>query len=126
MKKIPPVLLLVALGGCGGGNQQAPLAGGKSPSHWLDALKSPDPQLRKTAATKLGNVGALEPRAVPALINALNDTDAAVRAEAILALVKFGPDARDAVAPLIELQQRDESEHVRGYAAKALAKLKAN
>lgn len=125
MKRIAPLFLVVLSSGCSG-SSQPPLAGGKPPSHWLEALKSSDSQLRKTAAAKLGNAGAVEPLAVAALIKALNDTDASVRAEAILALVKFGPEARAAVAPLAELQQKDESEQVRGYAAKALAKLKAN
>lgn len=113
--------LAALLSGCG---RSAPTqAGGKSVRHWVEALQSPDARLRKEAAFKLGNVGAADPAALPALVGALKDRDAAVRREAVLALLKFGPAAREAVPPLTELRERDRDPKVRSCAAKALEKL---
>ncbi len=55
---------------------------------------------------------------------ALSDGDAAVRREAILALLKFGPTAATAIPALADMQQRDRDAQVRQYAAKAVAKLR--
>src|SRR5262245_60009061 len=82
------------------------LGGGKPASHWVGALQGPDPKVRKQAALKLGNIGASDPRALPALIGALKDTDAGVRREAIVALVKCGPGALEAIPALADLRQR--------------------
>lgn len=117
-------LPLVFLTGC----SKAPLptlAGGKPVRNWVDSLQnSPDAKQRKEAAFKLGNVGPSDPAAFPALLSALKDRDAAVRSEAILALVKFGPASLEAVPTLTELRDRDEDPKVRTYAAKALEKLR--
>ena len=99
------------------------LAGGKPVSHWVEALKGPDAKLRKTAVTKLGNVGPADEVVLPALLGALEDTDAAVRREAILALMKYGPGAREAVPRLVDLKRRDRDAQVRSYAARAVEKL---
>ena len=99
------------------------LAGGRPVSHWVEALKSPDAKQRKTAVTKLGNVGPADEAVLPALLGALNDADAAVRREAILALMKYGPGAREAVPRLTDLRQSDRDAQVRTLAAKALEKL---
>jgi HEAT repeat protein len=113
--------LVVLLSGCG---PSAPTqAGGKPVRHWVEALQSPDARLRREAAFKLGNVGAADPTALPALVGALKDRDATVRREAVLALLKLGPAAREAVPTLIDLREHDRDLKVRGYAAKALEKL---
>jgi HEAT repeat protein len=98
-------------------------AGGKPIDHWLNALNAPDPNMRKTAATKLGNVGPADPAVFPALHAALKDHDAGVRREVILALVKIGPAAKEAAPALADLYQRDPDAKVREFASKALAKL---
>jgi HEAT repeat protein len=58
------------------------------------------------------------------LIGALKDADAGVRCEAILALLKYGPAAKEVIPPLTEVQEKDHDAKVRAYAAKALEKLK--
>ncbi len=108
---------------CGCGKSEPPLSGGKPVSHWIEALKGPDPKQRKTAAFKLGNVGTIDPTVLPALSKALQDADAGVRCEAILALVKCVPEAKKAIPDLTELQKKDRDAKVRDYAAKALEKL---
>jgi HEAT repeat protein len=122
MRMLFVAALFAAFAGC---SQPPPtLSGGKTVSHWAETLKnSPNAKGRKEAAFKLGNVGSTDPAAFPALIGALKDTDAGVRREAILALVKFGPDAREAVPVLTELRQHDRDPKAREYAAKALEKL---
>jgi HEAT repeat protein len=117
-------LLLLGAMCCGGcGKKPATLAGGKPVRYWIEALQKGDTRLRKQAAFKLGNVGPADTEALPALIAALKDRDAVVRAEAILALVKCGPTAGQAVPILQDLQERDPDAQVRRYAAKAVQKL---
>jgi HEAT repeat protein len=67
----------------------------------------------------LGNVGAVDAAVVPALIAAAKDRDARVRRAAIVALLRIGPKASQAVVVLEEAAQ-DEDAKVREYAAKAL------
>ena len=47
-----------------------------------------------------------------------------MRREAILALMKFGPGAKQAIPALKEMERKDSDEQVRAFAAKALNKLK--
>jgi HEAT repeat protein len=115
----------VVLLACGCGKAPPPLAGGKPVSYWVEALHGHDAQARKKAAAKLGNVGPADPAVLPALTAALHDGDPAVRREAILALLKCGPEARGAAGALAEVRQRDRDPQVRTYAAKALAKIRA-
>jgi HEAT repeat protein len=96
------------------------LAGGRPVGFWIEALQGPDAQLRKKAAFKLGNVGPADPAAFPALLAALSDRDASVRCEVILALAKFGAEAREAVPALVEVQRRDRDARVRLYAGRAV------
>lgn len=119
MRRILLIILLIALSGCG--KTQPRMAGGK----WAESLRSPDATVRKRAAFTLGNIGWSDPAVLPALIAALNDTDAGVRCEAILALLKYGPGAREALARLEEIQQWDRNAQVRRYAARAVKKLRS-
>jgi HEAT repeat protein len=63
-----------------------------------------DPRVRRYLALALGNVG--DPRAVPALLEALADDDPETRIYAIWALGSLGDER--AVAPLLELAQHDD------------------
>jgi HEAT repeat protein len=91
--------------------------------YWIEAVHAPDAKVRKKAAFTLGNLATVDPAALPALRGALADADAAVRCEAILALLKCGPAAAEAVPTLIEIRQRDPNAQVRRFAAKAIEKL---
>ena len=116
-------VLVVMLSGCG--QADPPLSGGKPVSHWLAALQDPDPKCRQKAVTKLGNVGATDAAVYPALVEALKDADASVRREAILALMKCGDHAKEAIPLLTDVQRQDRDSQVRAFAAKALEKLQA-
>ncbi len=120
------LLILVILGiatiGCNGKTEPI-LTGGKPIDEWVRALSAPDAKLRKKAAAELGNVGASNPAVVPALREALKDKNADVRCEAILALVKSGSGAGDAVESLEAIGWQDRDPKVRSYAVKALERL---
>jgi HEAT repeat protein len=119
--KIRAVIAALVAGVLIGGCSKAPLK--MTGPKWEDALHAPDAKLRKKAAFKLGNIGRTDPAVVPSLIDALNDADAGVRCETILSLVKIGPEAKKAIPQLAEVEQHDNDERVRTYAAKALDKL---
>ena len=107
--------------GCG--QSRPTMVGGKPVQEWMQALQDPNPKTRKKAATKLGNAGAVDSTVIPALVGALKDRDAGVRAEAVLALLRIGPAAREAFPTLREMARTDKDARVRAYAAKALEKL---
>jgi HEAT repeat protein len=111
------ITALILVSGCG--KAKPAMAGAK----WAEALHDSDPKQRKRAAFTLGNIGPSDPAGLPALIGALEDKDAGVRREAILALVKFGLEAKSAVPMLAKLRQNDRDAQVRKYAGMALEKL---
>jgi HEAT repeat protein len=115
--------LTTALLGCG--KSEPALSGGKPVSYWVDALRAPDPRVRKEAAFKLGNAGPIEPTVYPAVVAALGDADAQVRVEVVKSLVKFGPAAKEAVPTLTELQQKDPDARVRTLAGRAIDLLRS-
>ena len=119
MRLIAAAVLAVLLAGCGKGT--GPM-GGKPVSHWAEALRDPDATVRKKAVFKLGNIGSAE--AWPAVLGALKDVDPHVRAEAVQAVLKFGPQATDAMRALTELEKNDEDSQVRSLAGQALDKLR--
>src|ERR1051326_8900528 len=87
-------------------------------------LGSLDPILPSVkAAFTLGNIGSSDPSVVPALLEALKDSDASVRREAILALVKCGNDASEAIPILTQMREHDPDQDVRQHATKALKRL---
>ena len=110
-------IFLISVSGCGGAPPA--MAGGK----WAEALRNPAARVRKQAAFTLGNIGPSDPAVLPALIGALKDRDSAVRCEAILALVKFGPVAGEARPALLTIRQHDRDALARSFAARALEKL---
>jgi HEAT repeat protein len=79
----------------------------------LAALRAEDFQLRASAAEALGLIHAEPARVVPALVAALKDPTDAVKLEASGALTNFGPNAKEAVRPLLDLLNRPTSAQVR-------------
>src|SRR5215475_7338731 len=72
----------------------------------LSDLKSKDPDVRRTAATELGKLGAEAKPAVDALVRALKDEDVFVRRFSAQALGEIGPEAGGAV-PALSAALRD-------------------
>jgi HEAT repeat protein len=123
MRHFVVVTLGIALiAGCGR-DKQPVMSHGQPVSHWVEALKDPDPGKRKQAVRALGHVGAADSATIPAVTDALKDSNARVRAEAALALLNIGPPAKDAV-PDLEKAQNDKDATVRCYAQKALERIR--
>ena len=95
MKRLIPFLLIATLVvGC----SERPVStakyfAGEPVAHWRAEIKSLDAKKRQHAADVLGNVGPIDPGAIPALTAALKDKDAKVRLAAVLALSKIGSPA---------------------------------
>jgi hypothetical protein len=115
------ILLALVLAGCA--KPETPLAGGKPVSYWLVNMTDADAGLREKATIKLGNVSNTDAEVLPALIQALGDTEPAVRRAAILALMKYGPGADEALPPLTDMREKDRDVEVRSFAGKAVEKL---
>jgi HEAT repeat protein len=113
---------MLLLAGCAS-HSEPTLAHGQPTEHWVQALKDPDPRVRKRAADVLGNVCATEPAAVAALSVAVTDRDRNVREAVVQALVKVGPAAKDAEGALT-VASRDSDARVRSLAAKGLERLR--
>lgn len=107
--------------GCGKSPELLSVSG-KPIEFWLDALKAAntDAKQRLKAVHALSNVGRAHPKAIPALIEALEQTDPAVRGEVVLALLKIGPSAKEALAALDRVSQSDKDTQVRGFAEMAI------
>lgn len=87
----------------------------------LVALKDPEPGVRKVAASSFRSMEAAPRGAVAALVAALRDPSAEVRAEAAFGLMGFhSPPAREAVPALSAAFGQDPDRQVRINAARAL------
>jgi HEAT repeat protein len=105
--------------------QPPTVSGGKPVAHWLAAVNDPDARLRKAAVFKLGNIGPADAAAFPAVVAALGDREPAVQRAAIVALLKFGDQAKEAAPTLRAMHEHDPDAHVRDDAGRALANLRA-
>jgi HEAT repeat protein len=112
-------MLVAALAAAGCGGTPTTTVHGRPAGYWLERLQSADAAGRRQAVKVLSGAAA-DPAVLPALMRALGDEDAAVRAETVLALLKLGPGARDAV-PALQQCSQDADPVVRDYAQKALA-----
>ncbi len=89
----------------------------------LARLRDSDEQRRFTGVQGLADLGA---RAVPSLVQVLEESDAELRYWAVAALEQIGPDAAAAVAALAgRMAAEDEREDTRIFAAHALARIGA-
>jgi len=88
---------------------------------WAEALASEQPGLRDGAAKALGELARSSPSAVDALMTALGDARAPVRASAVDGLALAGPAAHQALPELIRLENTDDSEQVRRKALELAA-----
>lgn len=71
--------------------------------HLIQAVRSPDPEVRHHAVETLSRIGPEAGEAVPDLVRALNDQDPLVRKTAARALGQIGPSAAEAVPALLRL-----------------------
>src|SRR5262249_43559124 len=83
-----------------------PIVQGRKLSEWVKELKSWDSQARGKAAAAIGQLGPRAASAVPALIEALKDSDAQVRVEVSVALANIGPAAVPALREALKSENR--------------------
>jgi HEAT repeat protein len=96
------------------------LAGGREVKSWVAAISDPNPKVRRQAVLKLGNVGDADPTVAEALTRALGDSDALVRHDAVLAVVKLRKPGSAIKDRLETMSRGDKDGRVRDVATKAL------
>ncbi len=95
---------------------------GRRLSSWVADLKGAAPYTRNAAAYAISGMGPAATDAVPALIEALKDPEAAVRFPVCIALREIGPNAKAAVPALTEALD-DRNDDVAAMARKALIRI---
>jgi HEAT repeat protein len=126
MKKIMAVAIFCLVhAGASGCSDEEPkfLAGGREVTSWVAALKDPNPQVRRQAVMKLGNVGDADPAAAEALTEALRDADVHVRRAAVFAVVKLKEPGEEITTQLDAMSRTDSNPGIREVATSALEKL---
>jgi HEAT repeat protein len=117
MRKQISLILLLCLLACAGCSKK------KSTDQLIEDLKSEQEHDRVVAVRLLPERKADAEKVVPALIEALKDTEGDVRWGAAIGLGYFGEQANEAVAALQEAQQRDPDARVREAAGVALSRI---
>ena len=97
------------------------LAGGREVRSWLADLHDPKPTVRRQAVLKLGNVGDADPGVADGLAEALRDTDAVVRRDAVRAAAKLKNPNEAIMAQLKVMSESDRDSLARDYAQRAIA-----
>jgi HEAT repeat protein len=113
-------LFLTTVAGCAREERGPILAGGREVKSWVADLHDREPQVRRQAVLKLGNVGDSDPAAAVALAEALRDPDILVRRDAVLAVAKLTKPGEGILSQLKVLSEQDRDPTVRDYARKAL------
>jgi HEAT repeat protein len=92
-----------------------------SPEYRIAALQSPDLDLRRRSATLLGQYKEAATQAIPALVEALNTSDATLQTNAARSLALMGPSA---LPPLLRVL-REAPPAVRLSAVRGLGQMRA-
>ncbi len=88
-------------------------------------LREPGDASRRSAARRVGELGARAREAVPALAALLDEADAELRRDAVFALARIGPDAAETAEAVAGLLGKDVDSRVRANAAWCLEAVKA-
>jgi HEAT repeat protein len=97
-----------------------PESDGRPLSEWVADLKALSPQTRNAAAYEIAGLGPAAAAAVPALIEALADSQPAVRFPVTVALREIGPAAKAAVPALKKVYEEDINDEVASSARRAI------
>jgi HEAT repeat protein len=100
-----------------------PISNGRTLSQWIMDLKAPAPQTRNAAAYEIAGMGPAAVRAVPALIEALDDPSPVVRFPATVALLEIGPEAKAAVPRLQQMIEEEVNDEIAASARRALKRI---
>ena len=121
------LICLAALGttSCSRAPKGPLLAGGREVKSWVEALKDRDPARRRVAVLKLGNVGDADPTVADGLATAIQDLDAQVRRDAVLAAAKLKSPGEPIMTQLRTMSEVDPDLRARDLARRAVARLTA-
>jgi HEAT repeat protein len=97
-----------------------PVSGGRTLTQWIADLKAQAPQTRNAAAYEIAGMGPEAVRAVPALIEALDDPSPVVRFPVTVALGEIGPGAKAAVPRLQQMLAEEINDEIAASARRAL------
>jgi HEAT repeat protein len=100
-----------------------PVSHGQTLSEWIKDLKAPAPQSRNAAAYEIAGMGPEAVRAVPALIEALDDPSPVVRFPVTVALGEIGPGAKAAVPRLLQMMEEEINDEIAASARRALKRI---
>jgi HEAT repeat protein len=130
LKRIPGLLALVMSIGISAAMAQArpvkvkePVSNGRTLSQWIGDLKAAAPQTRNAAAYEIAGMGPDAVRAVPALIEALDDPSPVVRFPVTVALLEIGPAAKAAVPRLQQMMEEEINDEIAASARRALKRI---
>lgn len=97
---------------------------GRRLSEWVKDLKAQAPQVRNAAAYEISGLGPSAAPAVPALIEALDDSEPSVRFPVTVALGEIGSAASAAVPRLKQMMDEERNDEVAAAAKRAIRKIK--
>ena len=97
-----------------------PISHGRTLSQCIIDLKALAPQSRNAAAYEIAGMGPEAVRAVPALIEALDDPSPVVRFPVTVALLEIGPAAKAAVPRLQQMIEEEINDEIAASARRAL------
>ena len=100
-----------------------PVSRGRPLSEWVTDLKAAAPSVRNAAAYEIASMGPAAVSAVPALIEALDDPDAAVRFPVTVALGEIGPPAKAAVPRLQQMMFEEINDEIAAGARRAIRRI---
>jgi HEAT repeat protein len=100
-----------------------PVSNGRTLSQWIMDLKALAPQSRNAAAYEIAGMGPDAVRAVPALIEALDDPSPVVRYPVTIALLEIGPAAKAAVPRLQQMMEEEINDEIAASARRALKRI---
>ena len=117
------LILALTTGGASAQNAaggEEPVARGRPLSELIADLKAAAPATRNAAAYEIAGLGPAAKPAVPALIEALDDPDAAVRFPVTVALGEIGPEAVAAVPRLKQMMFEEINDEIAAAARRAI------
>jgi HEAT repeat protein len=117
------LILALTTGGASAQNAaggKEPVAGGRPLSELIADLKAAAPATRNAAAYEIAGLGPAAKPAVSALIEALDDPDAAVRFPVTVALGEIGPEAAAAVPRLKQMMFEEINDEIAAAARRAI------
>jgi HEAT repeat protein len=97
-----------------------PVAHNHKLSEWVADLRAPAPYSRNLAAYEIASLGPAAAPAVPALIDALRDSEASVRYPVTVALREIGPAAKAAIPALKKMYEEDLNDEIASSARRAI------